>query len=131
MGRIFNLKSRSRAILCEDDQRRVITIPASAMVILVGGDINEDIFVKIRFEGKVLQMLSEDLRSNAEPWDDQRSSLTEKTTTRRATIKVSPEVLDWLKEEQYRRWKRTGKEPTQNELIREMIEIAQRAGRLL
>jgi len=101
------------------------------MVVLVGGDINEDIFVKIRFEGKVLQMLSEDLRSNAAPWDDRRSSLAEKTTTRRATIKVSPEVLDWLKEEQYRRWKRTGKEPTQNELILEMIEIARRPGRLL
>jgi hypothetical protein len=131
VGRIFKLRRSSRAILCEDDQRRVITIPARAMVVLVGGDINEDIFVKIRFEGKVLQMLSEDLRSNAEPWDDRRSSLTEKATTRRATIKVSPEVLDWLKEEQYRRWKRTGKEPTQNELIREMIEIARRPGRLL
>jgi len=30
----------------------VITIPARAMVVLVGGDISEDIFVKIRFEGK-------------------------------------------------------------------------------
>jgi len=128
--RIFKLKSRSRAILCEGDQRRVITIPASATVVLVGGDINEDIFVKIRFEGKVLHMLSEDLRSRGKPWDDRLSSLTEKTTNR-ATIKVSPEVLDWLKEEQYRRWKRTGKEPTQNELIREMIEIARRPGRLL
>jgi len=100
------------------------------MVVLVGGDINEDIFVKIRFEGKLLHILSEDLRSSGEAWDDRLGSLTEKITTR-ATIKVSPEVLDWLKEEQYRRWKRTGKEPTQNELIREMIEISRRPGRLL
>jgi hypothetical protein len=99
------------------------------MVVLIGGDINEEIFVKIRFEGKVLHMLSEDLCRNAEPWDDRRSSSTEKTTG--ATIKISPEVVDWLKEEQYRRWKRTGKEPTQNKLIREMIEIARRPGRLL
>jgi len=130
VGRIFKLRSRSRAILCEDDQRRVITIPARAMVVLVGGDISEDIFVKIRFEGKVLHMLSEDLRSNAELSDDRRSSLTEKPTTRTA-IKGSPEPLEWLQEELYQRWKRTGKEPTQNELIREMIEIARRPGRLL
>jgi hypothetical protein len=102
----------------------------SAMVVLVGGDIDEDIFVKIRYEGKVLHMLSEDLRSTGELWDNRCSSLTEKTTNR-ATIKISPEVLDWLKEEQYRRWKKTGEEPTQNELIREAIEIARRPGRLL
>ena len=130
MGNIFKFKSRTSAILCENDHRSVITIPASAMVVLVGGDIDEDMFVKIRYEGKVLHMLSEELRSSGELWDNRRSSLTEKTTSR-ATIKISPEVLDWLKEEQYRRWKKTGKEPTQNELIREVIEIARRPGRLL
>ena len=68
MGNIFKLKSRSRAVLCDYDNRRVITIPANATVVLVGGDINEDIFVKVRFEGKVLDMLSEDLRSGGELW---------------------------------------------------------------
>ncbi len=130
MGNIFKLKSRSRAVLCDYDNRRVITIPANATVVLVGGDINEDIFVKVRFEGKVLDMLSEDLRSHGKLGDDRHRSLTEKTTDR-ATIKVSPEVLEWLKEEQYRRWKKIGKEPTQNELIRELIEIARRPSRLL
>jgi hypothetical protein len=62
--------------------------------------------------------------------ENRRSSLTEKDTNR-ATIKVSPEILDWLEKEQYRRWKSTGKEPTQNELIREVIEIARRPRRLL
>jgi len=45
-------------------------------------------------------------------------------------IKISPKVLDWLNEEQHRRWKKTGKEPTQNELIREVIEIARHPERL-
>jgi hypothetical protein len=55
--------------------------------------------------------------------------LTEKATNR-DTIKISPNVLDRLNEEQYRCWKKTGKEPTQNELIREVIEIARHPERL-
>ena len=66
MGSIFKLKTRSRAILSENDQRNVIPIPASAMVTLIGGDIEEDAFVKIRYGGKVLMMLAEDLRSDGE-----------------------------------------------------------------
>jgi hypothetical protein len=48
------------AILSEGDHRRVILIPATAQVILVGGDIKRDTFVKIRYEARVLLMLSED-----------------------------------------------------------------------
>jgi hypothetical protein len=65
---IFKLKSQSTAILPENDRRSVIPIPASAMVVLVGGNIDEDAFVKIRYEGKVLLMLSEDLRNGGELW---------------------------------------------------------------
>ena len=68
MGSIFKLKNRGRAVLSENDQRSVIPIPANAMVTLVGGDIDEDAFVKIRYGGKVLMMLSEDLRSGGELW---------------------------------------------------------------
>ena len=42
MGRIFRLKTRSRAVLSENDQRSAIPIPASALVVVVGGDIDED-----------------------------------------------------------------------------------------
>jgi hypothetical protein len=38
------------------------------MVVLVGGDIDQDAFVKIRYEGRVLLMLAEDLRSGGELW---------------------------------------------------------------
>jgi hypothetical protein len=128
VSNIFRLKSRSSAILSESNRRTVIPIPASAMVVLVGGDIEQDIFVKVRYEGKVLHMLSKELRSCGEHWD---RTLSAEKATNRSLIKVSPEVLDWLKEEQYQRWKGTGTEPTRDELIRELIEIARRPGRLL
>jgi len=66
MGSIFKMKTRSKAILSENDQRTVIPIPAKATVVLVGGDIDEDAFVKIRYGGRVLLMLAEELRSCGE-----------------------------------------------------------------
>ena len=68
MGSIFKLKSRRMAVLALNDERHVIPIPESAMVVLIGGNIDEDAFVKIRYAGKVLMMLSEDLRSGGELW---------------------------------------------------------------
>jgi len=41
MGSIFKMKTRSKAILSENDQRTVIPIPAKATVVLVGGDMDE------------------------------------------------------------------------------------------
>jgi hypothetical protein len=40
----------------------VILIPASGQVVLVVGDIERDRFINIRYQGKVLLVLSEDLR---------------------------------------------------------------------
>ena len=48
VGQIFQLKKRGRAILSEEEYRTVIPIPAKAKVVLVGGDIDEDAFVKIQ-----------------------------------------------------------------------------------
>jgi len=62
----FKLKTRGRAIFSENDYRNVILIPPSATVTLVGGDIDEDVFVKIRYEGRVLLILSEDLRAGGD-----------------------------------------------------------------
>src|SRR5579872_3935402 len=63
------------------------------------------------------------------PWKNRLSSLPEKAANRGA-IRVGSKVLDWLNEEQYRRWKKTGKEPTHNDLIREVIEIARHPEKL-
>ena len=38
------------------------------MVTLIGGDIDEDAFVKIRYRGKALLMFSEELRNGSELW---------------------------------------------------------------
>jgi hypothetical protein len=61
-GNAYNLKTGTMAILSEGDRRSVILIPANAQVLLVGGQMEYDTFVKIRYRGKVLLMLSEDLR---------------------------------------------------------------------
>lgn len=66
MGEIFKLRNRRRAILSEEDHQTVMPIPARATVVLVGGDIEEDPFVKIRYGGRVLLMHSEDLRNSGE-----------------------------------------------------------------
>jgi hypothetical protein len=64
VGNIFKLKTRGRAILSEEDYRIVISIPAGATIVLVGGNIDEDPFVKISHRGRVLLMLAEDLRGS-------------------------------------------------------------------
>jgi hypothetical protein len=66
VGNIFKLKTRGRAILSEEDYRIVISIPAGATIVLVGGNIDEDPFVKIRHRGRILLMLAEDLRGSGE-----------------------------------------------------------------
>jgi hypothetical protein len=66
VGKIFKIKNRRRAILSEEDHGTFIPIPARATVVLVGGDIDEDSFVKIRYGGRVLLMHSEDLRNSGE-----------------------------------------------------------------
>jgi hypothetical protein len=58
----FKLKNDSKAIFSEDNRWRVVVIPASAQVTLVEGDLEKDRFVKIRYQGKVLLILAEDLR---------------------------------------------------------------------
>jgi hypothetical protein len=65
---IFKLKTSSRAIFSDNDQRTIIPIPATAMVTLVGGDIDKDAFVAIRYEGRVLLMWAEDLRCGGDLW---------------------------------------------------------------
>jgi hypothetical protein len=58
----LTLKNDSKAIFSEDNQWRIVVIPASAQVALVAGNIDQDRFVKIRYQGKVVLILSEDLR---------------------------------------------------------------------
>jgi len=70
----LRLKNDSKAIFSEDNHWRVIVIPASAQVTLVDGDIEQDRFVKIRYQGKVVLILSEDLRRGIGLLSDQSST---------------------------------------------------------
>ena len=68
MRTIFKMTGPANAVLHEGDQKRAVSIPASAMVVLLHGNISEDAVVKIRFGGKVLHMLSSELRKGSELW---------------------------------------------------------------
>jgi hypothetical protein len=68
MRTVFKMTSPANAVLHEGDQKRAVPIPASAMVVLLDGNISEDAVVKIRFGGKVLHMLSSELRKYSERW---------------------------------------------------------------
>jgi hypothetical protein len=64
--RMFKLNTSTTAILSENDQRTVVTIPANALVALLDGDANGNGFVKIRYGDKVLSMFAFDLRVSGE-----------------------------------------------------------------
>ena len=68
MRTIFKMTGPANAVLHEGDQKKAVSIPASAMVVLLDGNISEDAVVKIRFGGKVLHMLSSQLRNGSELW---------------------------------------------------------------
>jgi hypothetical protein len=68
MRTIFKMTGPTNAVRHQGDQKRAVSIPASAMVVLLNGNISEDAVVKIRFRGKVLHMLSSQLRSGSELW---------------------------------------------------------------
>jgi hypothetical protein len=60
--RTFTLNSPTFAILCEKNQRSLVTLPAKALVALVVGDLDSDGFVKVRYHDKLLEMFAVDLR---------------------------------------------------------------------
>jgi hypothetical protein len=63
LKRTFKLKTSSFAILSENDQRSIITIPAQSLVTLVVGDPDGHGFVKIRYRDQILPMFAMDLRT--------------------------------------------------------------------
>ena len=62
----FKLKTSTLAIL-SDDQQTMVTIPANELVTLMVGDAEENGFVEVRYQRKVVIMLAEDLRTHGEP----------------------------------------------------------------
>ena len=64
--RTFKLNTSTTAILNENNQRTMVTIPANAVVTLVDGDVEGNGFVKVRYQDKILSMFAFDLRTRGE-----------------------------------------------------------------
>ena len=54
------------AILKEDSQESVVTIPTNAMVVLVDGNTEGNGFVRVRYRDKILSVFAVDLRNRGE-----------------------------------------------------------------
>jgi len=64
--RMFKLNTSTTAILNENNQPSVVTIPADALVTLVDGDPDGNGFVKVRYRDKILSVFAVDLRTRGE-----------------------------------------------------------------
>jgi hypothetical protein len=64
--RTFKLNASTTAILAENDQRTIVTIPANAVVTRVVGDADGDGFLKVRYRDKILSVFAVDLRTRGE-----------------------------------------------------------------
>jgi hypothetical protein len=64
--RMFKLNTCTMAILDENNQPSVVSIPANVVVTLVVGDANGNGFVKVRYGEKTLSMFAIDLRTRGE-----------------------------------------------------------------
>ena len=64
--RSFKLSTSTTAILNENNQPSVVTIPPNALVTLVDGDARGNGFVKVRYRDKILSMFAFDLRVRGE-----------------------------------------------------------------
>jgi hypothetical protein len=69
--RTFKLNTPTSAILEENDAPRVVTVPANAVVTLVGGDTEGNGFVKVRYRDQVLSVFAVDLRNRGERQSEQ------------------------------------------------------------
>jgi hypothetical protein len=64
--RMFKLNTSTTAILNENNQPSMTTVPANALLTLVDGDAEGNGFVKVRYEEKILSMFAIDLRTRGE-----------------------------------------------------------------
>ena len=60
--RVVKLNTPTLAVQSQNEHPRIMTIPANAVVAIVGGDINGSGFVKIRYMDQTLAMYAKDLR---------------------------------------------------------------------
>ena len=56
--RLYKLRSRTMGVLAEDDQRRLVVIPANAVVSTIDGDLGGNGYIKIRYGEQELERWS-------------------------------------------------------------------------
>lgn len=68
---VFKLRTPTVAVLSENEQRRVITIPAHALITIIAGDLACNGLLKIRYRNQDLEMFALDLRTRGEVMSEQ------------------------------------------------------------
>ena len=63
---IFRLNASTMAILSDNSQRTVVTVPEHSMVTVFDGDVDGYGFVKVRYRNQVLDIFALDLRNRGE-----------------------------------------------------------------
>lgn len=69
--RVYQLQTPTMGVLVEGNQRRVMVIPANAVVKLVEGDADGNGLVKIRYGEHYLEVFVVDLRNRGEALSEQ------------------------------------------------------------
>lgn len=69
--RLYKLRSRTMGVLAEDDQRRLVVIPANAVVSTIDGDLGGNGYIKIRYGEQELEIFALDLRERGEAASEQ------------------------------------------------------------
>ena len=60
--RVVKLKTPTMAVQPDNEHMSIVTVPASAVVVIVDGDIYGTGFVKIRYMDQTLAMYAKDVR---------------------------------------------------------------------
>jgi len=63
---IFRLNASTMAILSDNSQRTVVTVPEHSMVTVFDGDVDGYGFLKVRYRNQVLDIFALDLRNRGE-----------------------------------------------------------------
>ena len=63
---VFKLNIPVMAILVENNQPRVVIVPAAALLTIMSGDVEGPGLLKVRYENQMLEMLAMDLRNGGE-----------------------------------------------------------------
>ena len=71
--RLYKLRSRTMGVLAEGDQRKLVVIPAEAVVTIIEGDLDGTGYITVRYREQELEIFALDLRERGE-WASEQSA---------------------------------------------------------